>query len=180
MIQLRTERLSLRFLNESDWPMFLQLQLCELTNRYIRPPMPEDQIRQAFESRMPPWHFEAGKWLTLVIEDLQGHFVGLTGFRCIDAEYRDVEVGYMLTPTEQGKGFATESLKQIIYWGITEYQIHKFIAYCDTQNVASQRVLLKSGFTQEGLLKEHTKNGDNWMDDCVFGLLSRTYNVDAN
>ncbi|MBE8166816.1 MAG: GNAT family N-acetyltransferase, partial [Shewanella sp.] len=84
--------------------------------------------------------------------------------------------GYMLATESQGQGYATESLKAIVSWGIEQYQIHKFIAFVSADNVGSQKVLLKSGFQQEGLLRENNKIGDEWQDDFLFGLLSHEFN----
>ena len=173
MINLETHNLTLRSLVESDWPIFLEMNSNEDICQFIRPPQKEDEIRQTFEQRKQPWNFEPDQWLALVLEDKESNFVGYSGFRCIDEEYKDAEVGYMMHPDSQGKGYATEALKAIIEWGIKEYGVRKFIAYCDVENIGSQRVLHKSGFKQEGLLREHVKNGERWVDDCIFGLLSR-------
>ena len=173
MIHLETENLTLRSLSDSDWPIFLEMNSNKNVCRFIRPPQKEAEIRQMFEQRKKPWDFELNLWLALVLEDKDGHFVGYSGFRCIDDEYIDAEVGYMMHPSAQGKGFATEALQRIAKWGIAKYGIRKFIAYCDVENIGSQRVLQKNGFKQEGVLREHVQNGDRWVDDCVFGLLSR-------
>ncbi len=100
-----------------------------------------------------------------MIEDRQGHFVGFSGLRCIDTEYNDAEVGYMTHPGAQGKGYATEALNRIIEWGVKEFNIRKFIAHCDVENIGSQRVLVKSGFKQEGLLIARVRNGERRVDD---------------
>ena len=173
MINLETENLTLRSLIDSDRQTFLQMHLDTEINRYIRPPEDQQQILVKFDERKQPWDYKSGSWLTLTIEDKQGAFVGYSGFHCIDTEYNDVEVGYIMHPNAQGKGYATEALKRIVSWGVQQYQIRKFIAYCDVENIGSQRVLQKTGFQQEGLLREHVKNGERWVDDCVFGLLSR-------
>ncbi|RYV02827.1 N-acetyltransferase [Shewanella sp. OPT22] len=173
MINLETEKLTLRSLSSSDWPVFLEMNSSVDVCRFIRPPQAEDEIRQTFEQRKKPWNFELNEWLALVLEDRDGNFVGYSGFRCIDEEYKDAEVGYMMHPSAQGKGFATEALQTITRWGIQKYGIRKFIAYCDVENIGSQRVLQKADFSQEGVLREHVQNGERWVDDCVFGLLSR-------
>ncbi|WP_133407494.1 GNAT family N-acetyltransferase [Parashewanella tropica] len=175
MIYLETDNLTLRSLVDSDWSNFYEMNSSEEICRFIRPPEPAAQIREVFDQRKKTWNYELNEWLALVLEDRQGNFVGYSGFRRIDKEYNDVEVGYMLRPSAQGKGFATEALKRVVEWGITEYGIRKFIGYCDIENIGSQRVMQKTGFKQEGVLREHVKNGERWVDDCVFGLLSREF-----
>ncbi|RLV60413.1 N-acetyltransferase [Parashewanella curva] len=165
--------LTYRVPNQSDWDNYLKLNLSPEVNRYIREVLPDSDIRSRFNIKTQPWTFKSGGWLMLVLEDNLGEFVGYNGFHCFDLELKHVEVGYMLTPEQQGKGYATESLKTITKWGRDQFDIHKFVAYCSSQNVSSQRVLEKSGFQQEGLLRENIKIGQNWSDDYVYGLLSR-------
>ncbi len=173
MIKLETENLTLRSLVDIDWAMFYEMNSSSEVSQYIRPPQQEKEIRLTFEKRKHSWSYLSGEWLALVLEDRQGSFIGYSGFRCIDKEYNDVEVGYMMHPNAQGKGYATEALRDIVKWGIKTHGIRKFIAYCDVENIGSQRVLKKVGFHQEGIFRDHVKNGERWVDDCVFGLLSR-------
>ncbi|MCL1078966.1 N-acetyltransferase [Parashewanella spongiae] len=177
MTQLETKNLSLCPLTNDDWSDFLNLNLDAEVNRYIRVPDSPSMIKEKFEGRIGPWTFESEEWLTLVIREHDGSFVGLSGFHCTDKDFKHVEVGYMLALTAQRKGYATESLKAIIDWGITHFDVHKFSAFVSVDNIASQRVLIKSGFQQEGLLRENNKVGDEWQDDYLFGLLSRDFKV---
>ena len=44
-------------------------------------------------------------------------------------------------------------------------------ASCLAENLSSRRVLEKCGFTQEGLLKQHTWHDGQWKDCAVYGKL---------
>nr|WP_280117345.1 GNAT family protein [Shewanella aestuarii] len=163
----------MRNMELKDWPSFLAIQQNEAVNQYIRAIDSESVIKQKFAQRLIPWRYESGDWLTLVIETSDTkEFVGLIGFYCQDAKSQRAEVGYAIAPTMQGKGDATESLQAIIDWGRLQYSIHKYVAVCSSANLGSQKVLLKTGFIQEGTLVKHTKMFNNWVDDYLYGLLT--------
>jgi RimJ/RimL family protein N-acetyltransferase len=173
MIDFLSERLSFRSLAEKDWPLFLAVQQDESINQFIRPIEKREDIEHKFRQRVQPWIFESGDWLTLVIEEAQTkEFVGFIGFYCADSELLRAEVGYVLSPAHQGKGFATEALLALINWGQFIFKIHKFTATCDARNLASAHVLTKCGFELEGLLRANHRHGETWVDDRVFGLLT--------
>jgi RimJ/RimL family protein N-acetyltransferase len=172
MIALYSERLTLRSLTSSDWPHFLAINQDSEINTFVRQVGSTEEIRSKFEQRLLPWVFESGNWLTLVIEELStGEFVGFSGFHCADVMLKRAEVGYLLSPKHQGKGYATEALQCVIDWGALAFDIHKYIGFCDVRNTGSARVMTKCGFKQEGRLRENNKIGESWSDDFIFGLL---------
>lgn len=172
MIELFTDRLKIRSMNQSDWINFKHLQQNKETMKFIAEVSTESELKDKFESRLLPWSFESGDWLTLVIEEVHhGSFIGLTGFHCDDDLLRRAEVGYMISPNSAGEGYATESLRAVVDWGIHQLAIHKFIGICSTDNIASARVMQNCGFVNEGLLRKNYKIGTNWIDEFTFGLL---------
>ncbi|MGX9462926.1 GNAT family N-acetyltransferase [Shewanella sp. A14] len=172
-IQIYTERLVLRNLQQHDWLDFLRLHLDDGINQYIRSIESESDIVAKFEQRKALWQFESCDWLSLVIERIDtNEFVGLIGFRCDDAELRRAEVGYIIAPEQQGMGFATESLQAVTDWGALQFRMHKYIGICAQQNTASRMVLEKVGFVLEGTLRQNCYIYGVWLDDCYLGLLT--------
>ncbi|WP_394132855.1 GNAT family N-acetyltransferase [Shewanella maritima] len=173
-INLFSERLLIRPLKESDWHSVLSLQSSQIVNQFIRDIEDEQIIRAKFEQRMQLPEFDSGDWYSLAIESLNtGEFIGITGFYCQDVNSKRVEVGYMISPTFFGQGYASESLQTVIDWGLHQFEVRKFVAQCCKQNVASQRVLQKCGFSLEGELVENTVINNKIYDDYLYGLLSR-------
>lgn len=172
MIELFTDRLKIRSIKHSDWNNFRDLMQNKEALKFIAEVSPESEIKQKFESRLLPWSFESGDWLTLVIEEVHsGDFIGLTGFHCDDDLLRRAEVGYMISPNAAGEGYATESLRAVIDWGIHQLAIHKFMGICSTDNIASAKVMQNCGFINEGCLRQNYKIGSDWVDEFTFGLL---------
>ncbi|MCG9696262.1 GNAT family N-acetyltransferase [Shewanella sp. Isolate11] len=173
MLELYSERLKIRTLQPEDWPLFLSIQQDPQLNQFVRAPDSLEVNRAKFDSRLQPWQFESGEWLTLTIEEIStGQAVGFTGFYASNLALAQVEVGYMLGQDGQGKGYATESLSAVIDWACLAFQVHKFIGVCAQGNKASQRVLEKCGFQLEGVLRHNYKLAQQWVDDCYYGLLA--------
>ena len=69
------------------------------------------------------------------------------------------ETGYWIGEPYWGKGFATEALNKVLDFAFDELQIVRVQAFVFEGNTASERVLEKCGFKQEGfLLKSYIKD----------------------
>ncbi|MCE9678281.1 GNAT family N-acetyltransferase [Shewanella sp. AS1] len=173
MLALYSDRLKIRTLQDQDWSLFAAIHQDPLLNQYVRTPDPIETIQAKFDARLQPWHYESGDWLTLTIEEnATGQALGFTGFYASNAELKQAEVGYMLSHQGQGQGYATEALAAVIDWACLSLQVHKFIGLCAEQNQGSRRVLERCGFQLEGLLRHNYKLGEQWVDDCYYGLLA--------
>jgi RimJ/RimL family protein N-acetyltransferase len=64
-----------------------------------------------------------------------------------------INLGYLLARDAWGQGYMTEALRPIIAWWLTGPGIERIWATCDVDNKASARVLEKSGFALEGVLR---------------------------
>ncbi|MCL1036643.1 GNAT family N-acetyltransferase [Shewanella submarina] len=171
-VLLYSDRLIIRTLEERDWPEFRALHQDAEVSRFIREVESDSEIKARFDDRLASWSFESERWLTLVIETLDGEFVGLTGFCCVDAFSRRAEVGYIIKPSMQKQGYGTESLQAVIDWGCLQHQVHKYIGHCAVANIGSIRTMQKCGFQQEGLLRRNYRIGDTWVDEYLMGLLA--------
>lgn len=96
------------------------------------------------------WHFLGfGFW---AIEERQsGDFVGEAGFlegrRAMTPSIEGtLEAGWVLSPSANGKGYATEALTAMIGWGKAQFPEHRMTCIIATENKASQRVAAKLGF----------------------------------
>jgi len=67
----------------------------------------------------------------------------------------EAEIGYLLNRKFWGRGYATRVCKALVLWLESDSAIKKLWATCDTENIASIRVLEKSRFSREKLLEKH-------------------------
>jgi|SRR5215831_10237782 len=63
-----------------------------------------------------------------------------------------VDVGYVVARPFWGEGLATECLRVLIDWALTQESTFRVWALCDVENAASARVLEKVGMQREGIL----------------------------
>jgi RimJ/RimL family protein N-acetyltransferase len=80
------------------------------------------------------------------------------------------EIGYWIVPEEQGNGYATEAADLVVKHAFHDQGLHKVIARTFADNEASQRVLEKLGFEQEGRLRDHHYINGERKDMSLFGL----------
>ena len=83
-------------------------------------------------------------------------------------------VGYRIAPHVWGRGYCTEALKRIQTFIYTETKIDRLWTDIDVNNIASNRVVEKCGFTLEGTIR-HGKFGSRYCDYNTWGFLREDY-----
>jgi RimJ/RimL family protein N-acetyltransferase len=87
------------------------------------------------------------------------------------------ELGYIFNPRFHNQGYATESSLALIHYGFLHMGIHRVVAHCNPQNIASCRVLEKIGMRKEGHFRKNVtfhKAADGspiWNDSYEFAIL---------
>jgi [ribosomal protein S5]-alanine N-acetyltransferase len=84
-------------------------------------------------------------------------------------------MGYFLLKEYWGKGYATEIAKLLIDFGFNELKLHKIIASCDSENRASERVMIKCGMIKEATLKYCRYSNGIWKDELQYAVYKKEY-----
>lgn len=176
-MKITTKRLTLRPLLESDWTLWQALHQHPDVMRYIGDIANEDTVREKFNSRLSAglgqWRKEDNSWLTLVIEEkATGIAVGLHGFLSMWTPFQQAELGFMIAPEFQGKGYAYEASQAVLSLAWQQCNYHKLVATVTQGNQASHRLLKKLGFELEGTLKDNYQIAGHWVNDEKFGMLA--------
>jgi ribosomal-protein-alanine N-acetyltransferase len=112
---------------------------------------------------------EAIRWgITLKGED---RVLGSCGFHHFDAGFHRTETGYELNRTYWRQGMMTEAMSAILTYGFDFLGLHRMEAIIDIANEQSKGLLLKLGFTYEGILRQRYFFRDRFEDEHYFGLL---------
>ena len=90
--------------------------------------------------------------LPMPVEEDDTNWDLVTGDEIPDSE---IEIGYILKHSAWGKGYATEACKRLIRFAFEETPLTELVATTDHENLASQKVLLKSGLQDEGLVEAY-------------------------
>jgi len=90
-----------------------------------------------------------------------GEAIGGIGFKPgIDIARLSLEMGYWLGEPFWGRGLTTRAVTAASDWAFDNYKVVRIFAMTFAHNVASMRVLEKSGFQREGVLRHSAiKNG---------------------
>jgi RimJ/RimL family protein N-acetyltransferase len=80
-------------------------------------------------------------------------------------------IGYIFNREYWGQGYGTETARALVDFGFTELGVHRVYATCDTENVASRRVLEKAGMALEGTLRGNTIRQGEFRDSFILSIL---------
>lgn len=170
---LQTERLTLRQPTEQDADDLFVLRSNPVLMRYIPRPIAvtkEDAI--ALVQRMTGLveRSEAINWG--IFEKDTEHLIGMIGFVKFMPDAYRAEVGYMLHHDYHGTGIISEALEAVLDHGFRGFGLHTIEAVVHPENIASQKLLEKTGFDRSAYFKDYQFFGGRFIDSVVFSLVS--------
>jgi len=80
-------------------------------------------------------------------------------------------IGYALLPNERNKGYGSEAVKIMVDYLFLSRNIVRIQAETHPRNLASQRVLEKSGFKKEGIVRKCFFSRGEWRDTVLLSIL---------
>ena len=105
----------------------------------------QERVERAIER-----HRERGMTFWTVIERASGEVIGQGGLVPISFNGEEVELGYRLGKAHWGKGYASEIARASAAHGFGALGLEALVAVCYAENLASRRVLIKTGFEEDG------------------------------
>jgi [ribosomal protein S5]-alanine N-acetyltransferase len=99
-----------------------------------------------------------------------GQGLGMISLRLFAGDPGLAEVGYWLRRAAQGLGAATTAVRLVAGWAFGELGIARLNLETAPENLASQRVAERAGFTREGLLRAWMPTADSRRDSVMFSL----------
>lgn len=79
-------------------------------------------------------------------------------------------VGYWVGARHARQGVMADALSALVPYAFEHLRLHRLEAACLPHNVASIRVLEKTGFQREGLARKYLKINGTWQDHVLFAL----------
>jgi aminoglycoside 6'-N-acetyltransferase len=177
--RLLTPRLVLRRFSAADADRFAAYRSVPDVARYQSwdAPYPLERAQTMIEWLGEHHPDEPGEWYQVAIAEREAPdvLVGDCGFRPRVEEPLVVDKGFTLGPAAQGRGYATEAVGELLRYLFQDRSKHKVCADCDTRNDPSWRLLERLGFSREGTLRGGYRDGDEWSDEHLYGLLADTW-----
>lgn len=109
-----------------------------------------------------------------------GVLIGTCGFNSWSEKMRNASIGYDLMPDYWNRGISTEAVYEILraaFVGMLPCgSLHRIQADTIPGNVASEKVLKKLGFKEEGIRRESAYVKGQYHDMKCFGILRPEFN----
>jgi ribosomal-protein-alanine N-acetyltransferase len=116
---------------------------------------------------------EQGRNLPCVITDGDTGVVGrITLNGIVRGPFLSCSVGYWVSQPAGRRGVATAALAQIKQAAFAELGLHRIQAETLLDNVASQRVLERNGFTSIGMAPAYLKIAGRWQDMLLYQVIN--------
>jgi ribosomal-protein-alanine N-acetyltransferase len=141
------------------------------------PTWTEDELsKKAFKARLNRAEIDRESGVAhvfFIFERKSGALVG--GITLGNIRYgvaRTGQIGYWMGESFAGKGLMQDAVNALISFGFHTLSLHRLEAACIPTNERSIKVLQKTGFSQEGLLKSYLKINGKWQDHLLFSVIS--------
>lgn len=168
---LETERLILKPVTAEDAPLIFPVMADPEVMAHMDTAALEDpDLTLAFvESQVDEMERDEALYWSVRRRD-DGVYLGSVDLSDIDWRHHRAEVGFILARPAWGQGFAYEAMQAVMGYAATQ-GIRRLWARTHVGNNASEKLLLKLGFEQEGYLKGHIDRDGERRDCRLWGLL---------
>jgi RimJ/RimL family protein N-acetyltransferase len=141
------------------------------------------RVRHGLGSSDPVTRSEEAEWVDSLSEAEGYHFliadagtpVGTVGLNDVNESWGVAEAGYFVHPDHWDNGYATAAMRTICAFAFEEKRLNKVVARAYETNPASRRVLEKTGFTEEGCLRNEAFVEGEHVDVHRYGLLAEEW-----
>ncbi|ETI68797.1 GNAT family N-acetyltransferase [Neobacillus vireti] len=97
--------------------------------------------------------------------------IGTIGLNGLQLKNKRAEIGYELHPSFWRRGYTSEAIKEVLRFSFQQLELYRIGAVVYPENQASNNLLLKLGFTNEGLLRGYIHQNEQFHDTHVLSLL---------
>lgn len=175
--QIHTERLLLRQVVPGDANEILALRSDPELMRFIPRPLAtsvEDALLHIENMNAGLPGNDAISWA--ITFRGQPRLIGCISCFNVKKEHYRAEIGYMLHNDYHGKGILKEALEAVVAYGFNTMKLHSIEAVIDPENLASARLLEKSGFVREAYFRENEFYMGKFLDSLVYSRLNKPAN----
>jgi RimJ/RimL family protein N-acetyltransferase len=114
----------------------------------------------------------AGRELALAIVDSEDTLLGAIGVGRFDWDDGKAEIGYWIAREARRRAVGVRAVRLLARWALTELGLERIELLANPENVASQRLAERAGFTREGTLRRYRRRRGEREDLVMFSLLA--------
>lgn len=169
---LLTDRLVLRPLRTTDLDDVAAYQGLEEVVRYLPWPLRDrEQAREHLAQRIPLTRLEADGDVAVLAIAFDGRVIGDLTIILRSVENRTIELGWVIHPSRQRRGFAAEAVTAVIGTIFDSMNYHRVVARIDPGNEASAGLARRLGMRHEGRHLEDVALKGVWVSTDVWAML---------
>ena len=173
---LESERLVFRRLKDSDAPEVFKIRSNPERMKFIpRPILQKEEEALAMIQMMNTKIDENTDINWGVCLKNSDKIIGFMGFYRVQPESYRTEIGYMILPEYDGKGYVSEAVTTMLNYAFNTVGFHSVEAVIDPNNFGSARVLEKNGFRKEAHFIENFFWNNEFIDSVHYGILKREF-----
>jgi len=145
--KIKTERLLLRELKQSDWEVISYLRSDQIVNKFVKRPSAETKEKAlAFISKISDGIKKQNIYYWSISEKSNPEMVGSICLWNFSKDKKTAEIGYDLNPKFQQKGIMNEALKSVLEFGFENLKLEVIEAFTHKENASSKKLLERNKF----------------------------------
>jgi len=178
-LPLNGPRLSLTAYSKDDLAALLPFFQDLSTLRYYLPTTVRPFNLEQLDLLLSDWNDGQSNFVFAIRH--KGEICGLVNLDGLDFPNSHAEIGIAITnKLQRGQGFASEALQLLLDFAFGELNLQRIWCRIISGNDPSVRLFTRTGFVQEGVLRQHVRRSGAFRDMLVFGLLRDEYKALAN
>ncbi|MGE0576871.1 MAG: GNAT family N-acetyltransferase [Reyranella sp.] len=126
--------------------------------------------------KMMSWHlgYRPRNYVLWAVEEIKSRrLVGMINYHRRELREKRVDVGWLILPEMQGKGYMTEAGQALLRHLIDDLGVHKVEALIREENKASAALARRLGFRLEGgPIRDRWLVGGKWHNVMLYGLIA--------
>ena len=177
-LQLESPRLILRSFQDPDLETFLAYRNDPEVAKYQSwdVPYPREKGIQFIDLMKLSNPNSQGEWYQIAVElKSTREMIGDVAFSTMVYDDKQALIGYSLARSHWYQGYAFEAVGCLLKYLFDERGLHRVMAECDVDNVASWKLLEKLGFRREAHLLENVFFKGKYGSEYHYALLEREW-----
>lgn len=173
---IECERFLLRGMTGNDVEDIFVFMSDHETMKYITPTPVQSQEEMKENIQKSLYNFEMKKEIPwVIVNKVDDDVIGMFRFHKLHFWHKKTEMGVVIRKDFQNKGVMTEILPKVLSFGFHTLGLNRIVGDIFANNKASERLLLKYGFTKEGQLRQTDFDGEKYHDTVVFSMLKHEF-----
>jgi RimJ/RimL family protein N-acetyltransferase len=176
-ILLRSEKLILRTLGLEDAnEKYLKWMNDPIVCKYLETRFSSPTTTKELEAFISSCNLSSKNYLFGIVYTGDNEHIGNIKLGPVNKYHKSADLGFLIGEKDYwGRGLATEAISLVVEFAFRNLGLCKITAGAYSENIGSQKALIKAGFLQEGCLKSQWETDSGRQDGIVFGITKEEF-----